>query len=172
MRDRKYAANLVALGAFIRQQRKDLGLTQSQLADRVGWVQERISLLEHGKYGTPSLPLFAGLAEALEVDQAALLSAAGFLTPAAEPASDLEVERHMKPDRPATEIRREAMSAGEFSQASVQLASQVERLHAGLMAAESQMHVVDDLRTQLALRRRQLSELSDELQTALQPNSR
>jgi hypothetical protein len=61
------------------------------------------------------------------------------------------------------------MSTGEFSQASFHLVSQVERLHAGLMAAESQMQVVDDLRAQLAVRRRQLSELSEVLQTAFHP---
>jgi transcriptional regulator with XRE-family HTH domain len=170
MRERKYAADLDGLGAFIRERRRALDLTQSQLADRLGWVQERISLLEHGKYGTPSLPLFASLAEALEVDQAALLSAAGFLSSSGDPVSGVEFEIRSKPHRASAADQSEVLTAGEFSQASVELVSQVERLHAGLVAAETQMQKVDNLRIQLAARRRQLSELSEELQTALQPD--
>jgi hypothetical protein len=47
------AADLEALGTFIRDRRHSLRLTQTQLANRFGWVQEKISILEWGKYGTP-----------------------------------------------------------------------------------------------------------------------
>ena len=57
---------LARLGTTIRDHRKELDLTQSQLADRLGWTQERISVLETGKYGLPSLPLLSHLAGALE----------------------------------------------------------------------------------------------------------
>lgn len=66
------------LGAYIREQRTRLRLTQEQLAERTGWTQERISVLESGKYGLPSVPALARLAAALEVDLSALLAAAGF----------------------------------------------------------------------------------------------
>src|SRR5947209_20049312 len=67
-----------ALGKFIRERRTELGLTQTQLAARVGWVQERISLIENGKYGMPSLPSLARLADALDVRLFEVLATAGF----------------------------------------------------------------------------------------------
>ncbi|HEX6507060.1 MAG TPA: helix-turn-helix domain-containing protein [Chloroflexota bacterium] len=71
-------ASLENLGAFIRQRRMALDLTQTQLADRLGWVQERISSLERGRYGLPSLPGLARLAAALQTPLAELLAAAGY----------------------------------------------------------------------------------------------
>jgi signal transduction histidine kinase/transcriptional regulator with XRE-family HTH domain len=70
--------NLAALGAFIRQQRSHLQLTQSLLAGRLGWSQERISILENGKYGVPSLPALVRLAEALGVPVLALVEVLGY----------------------------------------------------------------------------------------------
>ncbi|GAC1627465.1 MAG: hypothetical protein NVS4B2_07650 [Chloroflexota bacterium] len=71
-------ATLQALGAFIREQRNQLDLTQAQLAERLGWVQERISILENGKYGLPSLPGLAHIATALDVPLSALLEVVGY----------------------------------------------------------------------------------------------
>lgn len=71
-------ADLVSLGAFIRIRRQSLGLTQRQVADRLGWSQERISMLENTRYGLPSLPALARLARALEVPLSALIDAVGF----------------------------------------------------------------------------------------------
>jgi transcriptional regulator with XRE-family HTH domain len=70
--------DLVALGTFVRTRRRTLELTQDQLAERLGWVQERISLLEHGKYGLPSLPSLALLASAIESELGDLLVSAGY----------------------------------------------------------------------------------------------
>jgi transcriptional regulator with XRE-family HTH domain len=70
--------DLVALGTFVRTRRRTLELTQDQLAERLGWVQERISLLEHGKYGLPSLPSLAHLASAIESGLGDVLIAAGY----------------------------------------------------------------------------------------------
>jgi signal transduction histidine kinase/transcriptional regulator with XRE-family HTH domain len=67
-----------------------LNLTQSQLAERLGWSQERVSVLETGKYGLPSLPLLAHLADTLDLPLAGLMSAVGFSVqgiPTQEPAS-------------------------------------------------------------------------------------
>jgi two-component system OmpR family sensor kinase len=72
-------AALAPLGTFIREQRTRLDLTQTELGDRVGWVQARISLLENGQYGMPSLPRLAGLASALHVPFLALLGATGYI---------------------------------------------------------------------------------------------
>src|SRR5947209_7402594 len=74
------AADLQALGRFIRDQRQRLDLTQTQLAERLGWVQERISVLENGKYGMPSIPAMARLAEGLETSLQSLMEAAGYGT--------------------------------------------------------------------------------------------
>lgn len=72
------APNLQRLGSTVRERRRVLSLTQRQLAERLGWSQERVSVLETGKYGLPSLPLLAHLAEALELPLAALTEAVGF----------------------------------------------------------------------------------------------
>jgi two-component system, OmpR family, sensor kinase len=72
--------DLEALGQFVRERRQALGLTQTQFAQRVGWVQERVSLIENAKYGLPSLPALVHMAQALEVSLAVLLDAAGYGT--------------------------------------------------------------------------------------------
>jgi two-component system, OmpR family, sensor kinase len=66
------------LGSFIRERRMELLLTQVQLGERVGWTQERISILENGKYGMPSLPSLSRLASALDTRLSELLAAAGY----------------------------------------------------------------------------------------------
>lgn len=71
-------ANLAALGEFIRTRRHALALTQEQLAERLGWVQERISLLERGKYGMPSLPSLTRLATAVETGLGDVLVSVGY----------------------------------------------------------------------------------------------
>jgi signal transduction histidine kinase/transcriptional regulator with XRE-family HTH domain len=71
-------ADLESLGSFIRGRRQALGLTQTQLGERLGWMQERVSILENGKYGMPSLPALARLAIACEVPLMQILRAAGY----------------------------------------------------------------------------------------------
>jgi two-component system, OmpR family, sensor kinase len=71
-------SQLQRLGTFVRQRRVALGITQVQLADRVGWTQERVSVLENGKYGMPSLPSLSHLASTLDSTLFAMLTAAGF----------------------------------------------------------------------------------------------
>lgn len=71
-------ADLRSLGAFIRNRRQLLGLTQVQLGARLDWVQERISSLENGRYGLPSLPALARIASGLETSLSAVIHAAGF----------------------------------------------------------------------------------------------
>jgi transcriptional regulator with XRE-family HTH domain len=56
----------------IAQLRERSGLTQQQLADRVGVTREYISMIEHGKRQINRYPLLARFAEALEVNLAML----------------------------------------------------------------------------------------------------
>jgi signal transduction histidine kinase/transcriptional regulator with XRE-family HTH domain len=67
-----------ALARFIRERRRVLRLTQRQLARRVGWGQERISSLESGKYGLPSILALSRLATAMESSLFEMLEAVGF----------------------------------------------------------------------------------------------
>jgi transcriptional regulator with XRE-family HTH domain len=70
--------DLVALGTFIRARRQDLGLTQADLAARIGWTQERVSTLENARYGLPSLPQLAKLAEVCGTTIADVLRVLGY----------------------------------------------------------------------------------------------
>jgi CheY-like chemotaxis protein/DNA-binding XRE family transcriptional regulator len=70
--------DLAALGAFVRERRHSLGLTQTQLGICLGWQQERISLLESGRYGLPSVSALARLAVTLQTTLREVLAAAGF----------------------------------------------------------------------------------------------
>lgn len=70
--------DLESLGNYIRGRRQALNLTQTQLGQRLGWMQERVSILENGKYGMPSLPALARLAIACEVPLMEILRAAGY----------------------------------------------------------------------------------------------
>lgn len=69
---------LQTLGAFVRTRRRALGLTQTDLAERLGWSQERVSVLESGKYGMPSLHALALLATGLEISLADVIEAVGY----------------------------------------------------------------------------------------------
>jgi transcriptional regulator with XRE-family HTH domain len=86
--------NLQRFGALIADRRKILGMTQDELAQRVGWSQERISTIERGRYGLPSLPSLARLAGALDLSLVHLLEAVGFPSApaiAAEPPANAAV---------------------------------------------------------------------------------
>jgi hypothetical protein len=54
MPTRHETVDLTGMGRFIRERRSALQLTQVQLAEQLSWTQERISVLERGKYGMPS----------------------------------------------------------------------------------------------------------------------
>lgn len=74
----QHDADLGTLGQFIRDRRKHQRMTQAQLGERIGWAQERISTLENGRYGLPSLPALALLADATVTPLPSLLAAAGY----------------------------------------------------------------------------------------------
>jgi transcriptional regulator with XRE-family HTH domain len=74
-----FAPDLERFGLFIKDARSQRHLTQQQLAERCGWSQERVSVLEHGRYGTPSLTTLAILASSLELTRADVLVPIGYL---------------------------------------------------------------------------------------------
>jgi Helix-turn-helix domain len=74
-----YVSDLVNLGMFVSARRRRLGRTQMQLGIRLDWYQERVSLLDSGKSGSPSLRVLAKLAWALAVARADILVAVRFL---------------------------------------------------------------------------------------------
>jgi transcriptional regulator with XRE-family HTH domain len=105
----RHEVDLKGLGGLVRRRRRELGLTQTQLGKRTGWVQERISLLESGKYGTPSLPALATIADALETTLVEVLQAAGFQGLAHEAAS-ISVEGNGKSSSETLERGQPIMS--------------------------------------------------------------
>lgn len=77
----------IQLGAFIKERRLALNLTQKQLADKLGVTDKAVSKWERD-VSYPDIALLRPLAEALEVTAAELL--AGRLEPAETPASAAE----------------------------------------------------------------------------------
>jgi transcriptional regulator with XRE-family HTH domain len=68
------------IGSFVRERRQDLGLTQEQLAERVGgsYGQSDISRIERGHIELPRIGTLVKLAESLEVPVGDLLIASGW----------------------------------------------------------------------------------------------
>ena len=79
IRPTSFAPDLVTFGRYIKNCRSRLRLTQEQLAERCGWTQERISILERGLYGTPSLVALACLCAGLEIQRRDVLVPLGYL---------------------------------------------------------------------------------------------
>ena len=68
------------LGAFIKDRRQQLGITQTELAERSALTKSHLSAIESGKIGLPNADIRRKLAEALGVTHLDLLVAAGELT--------------------------------------------------------------------------------------------
>jgi transcriptional regulator with XRE-family HTH domain len=69
-----------AIGNYVRERRQDLGLSQEQLAERVGgtYGQSDISRIERGHIELPRLATMVSLAASLEVPVGDLLIASGW----------------------------------------------------------------------------------------------
>jgi transcriptional regulator with XRE-family HTH domain len=83
------------LGRAVRQLRKEQGLTQTELADRIGggMSQAYISAIERGKLERPTLEKLQDIARGLGVSYNRLAAAAGFIQEedgAAQPKSEVE----------------------------------------------------------------------------------
>lgn len=88
----------VSLGTFIRERRQDLGLTQEQLAERVGdgVRQSEISRLEHDGVALPRRGRLEQIAAALEVSIGDLMVTTGWLDE--EHLKSVEAGPQGKPD--------------------------------------------------------------------------
>jgi transcriptional regulator with XRE-family HTH domain len=88
-----------AIGNYIRERRQDLGLSQEQLAERVGgsYGQSDISRIERGHIELPRLATLVSLATSLEVPVGNLLIASGWFNEGhfaavSKPAGETEQE--------------------------------------------------------------------------------
>jgi len=111
------------LGTFIRERRMDLGLTQEQLAERVGGGvrQSEISRLEHDGIALPRRTRLEEIAAALEVSIGDLLVTTGWMDEenrsSLSPDPDAIVDSN--PDEPETisveslEAAMESLSAAQ-----------------------------------------------------------
>jgi transcriptional regulator with XRE-family HTH domain len=70
------AERAAAVGARIRQLRRQAGLTQRQLAERLPMSSGNLSRIENGDQGPPSDEVLQSIAAALEIDPVELLSLA------------------------------------------------------------------------------------------------
>lgn len=140
-----YQRDLEGLGRFIRERRKALGLTQAALGSRLDWSQERVSVMEHGKYGLPSLPQLCRLAEVLEVPIADLLAHTGMdLASAPAAVADAGVDQS---------------SIRQFGQHVVSLVDQVQAVEERLHRAEQVLMRADALRLSIQRQREHMATL-------------
>lgn len=71
----------VKLGEYIKGQREGLGISQRQLAGRIGVHHSYLARLESGDYAQPSPAVLHRLAEALDLDPEDLFALAGHVVP-------------------------------------------------------------------------------------------
>jgi transcriptional regulator with XRE-family HTH domain len=125
-------ADLQGLGTFIRERRRQMGLTQTQLGRRIGYYQERISALERGTYGLPSLPALEELTGALECELVDLLCACGYM--------------EMRTAAPVTET---AVREGQLRDGVQMVYQGMGDLQRRLSATETAMYQMVELRDQM-----------------------
>lgn len=146
--------DLARLGAFIRMRRQALGLTQTDLGRRIGYYQERISSLERGNYGMPSLPALTELSNALEVNLLDLIHAAGY-------------EEHEAAD---AAVSGAAFAGGDVSHLRAET-SRLEHgladLHGRLSETEKQIVTAVELRQQMQARREEIARQLDRCRSAV-----
>ena len=111
---------------WCEERRTALGLTQTELGARVGWAQERVSVLRaRGKYGLPSIPQLSRLAQALDIRLVDMIHATGL--DIGDPAMHPEPRRH---------------DAGQIEDLHKRVLSTVDRMHtveSRLVHAERQL---------------------------------
>lgn len=143
-----------SLGRFVREKRRARGWTQSELAKRNGWTQERISLIENGKYGLPALPALIRLAESLDVPPGDIFAALGLrIAPAV-------TEKLSNESASWSDVLDLFNSLSHWQMA---LVDHVEELHQHVSSMEEQMLHMDELRTQLRHSRAALGSLTEQL---------
>ena len=156
MRTVAQSPDLVRLGRYVRARRRELGLTQTDLAERLGYVQERISLLENGKYGLPSVTSLKALADALQVTLAVVLREADI------PVGEVAFWQSTDPAAPALSIPgHDRRNDGHHLAAECnRLRAEMEGTEQRVSALEQRMLAADALREQLTDRRRALEQIA------------
>ena len=96
----------MGLGAWIRQTRKDLGVSQRALADAAGLSRSYLCDIERGRGTQPSVNTLDKLAEALGASRAELLRAAGVIEQPVEP-------RYTDTERKLLAVVRDLSEAGK-----------------------------------------------------------
>jgi transcriptional regulator with XRE-family HTH domain len=158
MDENRRTIDLKGLGEYIRARRRKLGLTQTALGERLGWVQERISVLETGKYGTPSLPALATLAQALEAPLSELLTACGLseAVSGAERAVDIGVETASG----RTEaVHSTSLQIRALAREKDRLVNGLDELNSRLRTVQANLESANMVRVQVAARRQELHDL-------------
>jgi transcriptional regulator with XRE-family HTH domain len=120
-----------------------MGLTQTQLGRRIGYYQERISALERGTYGLPSLPALEELAHALECELTDLLCACGYIRAQT-------VQAPVQVGAP--------VSGSRLRDGVQQISRGMDDLQRRLSATESSMHQVELIRERMRTSRREMTE--------------
>lgn len=79
------------LARMVKDARAEAGLSQVQLAERLGVTREAVASIEIGKVGLPTLEVFRGLVRVLGLSEVRMLVASGYLPEAkATPLLNLE----------------------------------------------------------------------------------
>lgn len=74
-------AGMSTLGEYIRDRRAQLGMSQTELADRAGLARAHLSEIERGRIAFPNAGIRRDLARALGTTHVVVLIAAGELSP-------------------------------------------------------------------------------------------
>jgi transcriptional regulator with XRE-family HTH domain len=92
-------------GVWLRAERKKRGISQKELAARIGTSQGRISAIEKGKPGT-SAEMVGNLADGLGVPDIFAYIAAGYVQDLSMEAAELALQIQALPERERRIMRR------------------------------------------------------------------
>lgn len=105
----EWGAHLRPVGAFIREQRRLVKLSQRQLAKATGLSDTYLSQLERGMH-EPSLRALRAIAKGLNVSADQLIALTGAIEDGLDPGAEAEADAHEGAGAPAGEA---AVPAGE-----------------------------------------------------------
>lgn len=93
------------LGEFIERRRKVIGLKQYQVAERAGMSRQHLNNYVNGKNAIPPPDVLARIAAALEVTEAELLHAVGYMQDSEMTEARLTLAARRQPDELAKALR-------------------------------------------------------------------
>jgi len=127
------------LGKFIQRRRAELGLTQEQLAERIGSGvrQAEISRLEHDRITLPRRQRLEQIAIALDVPLGTLLARSGW----AEAEAEFESTVVLQNDAPIVEVQPEPPSGiRPHATPNSQFQAAIARAEAQILRSEQAVH--------------------------------